>query len=28
MQLALEDKDFTETHVKQIREHFIEDFRK
>ena len=28
MQLALDDKDFTETHVKQIREHFIEDFRK
>jgi hypothetical protein len=28
MQLAFDGKDFTETHVKQIREHFIEDFRK
>ena len=28
MELALDDKDFTETHVEQIREHFIEDFRK
>jgi len=23
MELALDDKDFTETHVEQIREHFI-----
>lgn len=28
MQLALEDKDFTEMHVKQIQDNFIEDFRK
>ena len=28
MQLALDDKDFTDTHVKQIQDNFIEDFRK
>ena len=28
MQLALDDKDFTDTHVKQIQDNFIKDFRK